>query len=398
MKTNHIAFYQFCSAVRRKGALALCLALCVLGLGLSASAHKPGHSIITFDVPGAGTDPFAGTYAFAINDHGVVMGWYQNAANYVHHSYLRAPDGTFTIIDDPVAATGFCEGTNAWNLNEDGTVTGNYEDASDVFHGFLRTPHGSFTTIDVPGAGSTGAECGGQGTVIGGRNEAGTIAGIYFDSSNVSHGYVRARHGSITKFDAPGAGTDPGQGTYMYLSTGVINPAGAITGYYNDSSGVYHGFIRAPHGTITTFDAPGAGTTEGGLGTYSLSINPEGAITGYYVDANWVYHGFIRAPNGNITTFDAPGAGADPGSTEGTLPLAINANGTVAGFFQGTNWLTHGFSRSPDGKFTTFDAPGEGTVVGSWQGTYPNDINLEGAITGWYIDASNVYHGFLRIP
>ena len=52
MRTNHIAFVRVCSAVRRKGALALCLALCMLGLALSASAQKK-PSIITFDAPGA---------------------------------------------------------------------------------------------------------------------------------------------------------------------------------------------------------------------------------------------------------------------------------------------------------------------------------------------------------
>ena len=38
---NHITFYQFCSAVRRKGALALCLACRPLGLGLSAAWQGP---------------------------------------------------------------------------------------------------------------------------------------------------------------------------------------------------------------------------------------------------------------------------------------------------------------------------------------------------------------------
>jgi hypothetical protein len=159
-----------------------------------------------------------------------------------------------------------------------------------------------------------------------------------------------------------------------------------------------HGFIRAPHGTSTTFDAPGAATPFPYYGTQPNSINPEGTITGYYLDANVVFHGFIRAPDGKITTFDAPGAGADPGDGDGTFPTAIIANGTVVGFFQDTSWLTHGFSRSPDGKFTTFDVPGAGTVVGSWQGTYPNDINQWGAITGLWVDANNVWHGFLRIP
>src|SRR5437868_6660354 len=60
--------------------------------------------------------------------------------------------------------------------------------------------------------------------------------------------------------------------------------------------------------TFTTFDAPGAGTGPG-QGTFATSLNPAGAITGYYADANLVFHGFLRAPNGSLTAFDAPGAG-----------------------------------------------------------------------------------------
>jgi hypothetical protein len=179
----------------------------MLGLALSASAQKP--RIITFDAPGAGTIPNPwgmGTRAFRINDLGVILGWYVDD-NELHHSYLRALDGTIKTIDDPVAATGFCQGTNAWNLNQDGTVTGNYEDASNVFHGFLRTPEGRFTTIDVPGAGTTGATCGALGTATGNSNPAGTIAGFYGDASGVAHGYVRTRNGWITTFDLPARST-----------------------------------------------------------------------------------------------------------------------------------------------------------------------------------------------
>jgi hypothetical protein len=43
-----------------------------------------------------------------------------------------------------------------------------------------------------------------------------------------------------TTFDVPGAGTGAGQGTFTYCN----NPAGAITGYYIDASGVSHGFLR----------------------------------------------------------------------------------------------------------------------------------------------------------
>src|SRR5216684_665797 len=39
---------------------------------------------------------------------------------------------------------------------------------------------------------------------------------------------------------------------------------------------------------------PGAGAGSG-QGTVSQAINAAGAITGYYVDGNGVYHGFLRA-------------------------------------------------------------------------------------------------------
>src|SRR4029453_4303401 len=46
--------------------------------------------------------------------------------------------------------------------------------------------------------------------------------------------------------------------------------------------------------TITTFDAPGAGT---GVfqGTYAYNISPSGTIIGYIRDANNLRHGFIRS-------------------------------------------------------------------------------------------------------
>jgi hypothetical protein len=56
---------------------------------------------------------------------------------------------------------------------------------------------------------------------------------------------------------------------------------------------VYHGFLRAPDGTITTFDPPGAVH-----GTFPAGINPAGAITGSYTDANGFSHGFLGFPTG----------------------------------------------------------------------------------------------------
>ena len=107
----------------------------------------------------------------------------------------------------------------------------------------------------------------------------------------------------ITVFDAPGAGTGPGQGTFPFNSPQLINPNGAITGFYTDSADALHSFVRDDNGVITTFDAPGAGTGAG-QGTQSFAISPNGKITGFYFDGTDAVHGFLRDKKGVITTFD----------------------------------------------------------------------------------------------
>src|SRR6478609_10058118 len=152
----------------------------------------------------------------------------------------------------------------------------------------------TITTFDAPGAG-TGAF---QGTYATNINPSGTIIGFSGDANNVRHGFVRSRDGSFTIFDAPGAGTGPGQGTRAY----TINPSGTITGFFNDAGNVFHGYVRSNQGAITVFDAPGAGTGPG-KGTFPFSpliMNPNGAITGWYTDSAFVSHGFLRDRNGGF--------------------------------------------------------------------------------------------------
>jgi streptogramin lyase len=67
---------------------------------------------------------------------------------------------------------------------------------------------------------------------------------------------------------------------------GSINAKGEIAGAYVDANGLYHGFLRDKHGTLSTFDVPNA------LNTYPVSINAKGDITGWYSDAAGT-HGFI---------------------------------------------------------------------------------------------------------
>ena len=228
------------------------------------------------------------------------------------------------------------------------------------------------TTFDAPGSV--------KGTSPTGINDAGAITGSYADARSVEHGFLRAPDGTFTTFDAPGAGTAFQQGTTVRS----INSAGAITGYYYDANYVHHGFVRAPDGTITSFDAPGAGT---GLdqGTFAFSINTAGKVTGAYSDAGYLVHGYVRAPDGTFTTIDA--------GTNGIVALSINDAGAITGYVGG--FPNHGFLQAPDGTFTTFDAPG--VDVGQ-QSTDPMSINGRGEVTGNYQDSSATVHGFLRRP
>ena len=100
------------------------------------------------------------------------------------------------------------------------------------------------------------------------------------------------------------------------------------------------------------------------------------------------------AKTAKYTIFSAPNAGT--GSNQGTYAMGITSNGTVGGYYVDANNLNHGFIRSPDGKTTVVDVPQAGTDPG--QGTRIIAMNSSREATGWYGDANGVMHGFLRSP
>jgi len=69
---------------------------------------------------------------------------------------------------------------------------------------------------------------------------------------------------------------------------------------------------------------------------------------------------------------------ADPPGAYPSSPSGINRGGTMAGYYWATNNQNdaHGFIRSPNGSFTTFDA-GTGHTI-------PTAINGKGDVVGWY--------------
>lgn len=369
----------------------LCLALCILGLGSTASAQQP--RIISFDAPGADTKPgdYNGTYPGSINFWGVIAGSYQDT-NSAFHGFVRSPEGTFTTFEAPGADLGSFNGTAPCCVNDVGAITGNYWDANGLSHGFVRSREGKVTSFDVPGAG-------GFGTTPKAINLEGAIVGIYTDSNYSFHAFLRSPDGKFTTLIGPDACTGNGSEGCYGSGASNINAFGTIAGGFEDSSGnfVHHGFVRNASGELTTFNVPGAG-----IGGYqgtgcpgcNLGLNQWGAIAGIYSDANSVNHGFLRSPDGHFTTFDAPGAGT--GNYQGTgcpsdCPVSINDWGAVSGSYSDENYVSHGYLRSPDGKIATVDPVGSAY-------TFPDGINDFGAITGYYGDVNNVYHGFVAVP
>jgi hypothetical protein len=348
-------------------AVAVIVLLSVLMIPVQLTAQAIFKS---FDPPNS-----VATYPYSVNSTGTVTGSYQDAAG-VQHGFLRSPRGTIVAFDAPGAGTGFGQGTLAFSISAAGVVTGFYIDASSVNHGFLRAPEGTFTIVDAPGGGTKP----GQGTVCNSINSVGAITGDYVDPNYAYHGFLRAPDGTLTTFDATGAfDTFPNS----------INSEGIIAGHLLSNGS--HGFLRAPDGTITTFDAPGATHgTDPRQCSYPCGpeINSVGAIAGTYQDASFVFHGYLRAPDGTITTFDAPGAGT--GANQGTYPSAMTPTGIITGDYLDAAFLPHGFLRGPGGTIVSFDAPG-----GTSTATIPLGINPAGTITGYYYSDAAAVHGFV---
>jgi len=183
-------------------------------------------------------------------------------------------------------------------LNASGSVVGILTDQFG-FTGFVSHPDGYWTTIGPVAA----THCNDQ-VIPQSINAAGTIAGTYTKNYLSTEacplstvGFVMSPQGQLTLFEPPGQlpyyhdlllGSNPPP-----LHQVSLDVDGDIAGSYIDASGIFHGFVRNPYGTITSFDPPESKWTT------VTSINDGGIIAGYYYynqKETGAAIGFLRVP------------------------------------------------------------------------------------------------------
>ncbi len=206
----------------------------------------------------------------------------------------------------------------------------------------------TFTSFDIPGKKYT------AGLSI---NAEGDVAGVC-GTDDANEGFIRWADGTFSFF-----GTEADS----------INDGGVAVGTVYDRK-ISWGVLRAADGTTSTISVPGAHTTQ------LVAVNASGVIVGNYDGTA----SFTRTPDGQIQTFKVP-------NSEQTFAHGINASGDIAGTYDHFDGVSHGFLRTADGSFTTFDVPG------ATGGTWVRGISDRGLIVGGYIDGDGT-HAFQRTP
>jgi hypothetical protein len=306
------------SPVSRKSMALACL-LCLI---VSPSV-KAFMVLKVLDYPGADM-----SYAYGINDAGVVVGGYRSSG--VWHGYVYS-GGTYTSYDVPVANT-FQE---LRGINNNGDIVGRYADAGGNHHGFLLNGGvgGTFSTVDVPGYANNfllglndrqAGGYGGSGPVLVGMTADGTWGtqlGVYWDAGG-SHTFQ--------------------YGTYQSQASSINNLNQIYGSYYNAG---WHSMLGPSGGSMSEIAFPGATTTTGG------GINDAGDIVGYY-NVGGVDHGFARE-GGIFRTADVSGASA-------TYYSEVNESGVMVGYYS-VGGVDHGvMALIPEP--TTFSLVGLGVI------------------------------------
>jgi probable HAF family extracellular repeat protein len=299
--------------------LAVTATIALAAVLTAPASAAPIYNFTSFDGSG---DNAGGTTVNGINNNGAVVGFSSNAAGTVLTNFVRAADGTFTVLNiagDPVAmangintmstvagasngaaflltgpffsmlpaVNGNTTSETAFGLNDGGLgglVVGQYVDgATGTTPGFLFR-NGAFTILSpVANAFVTNAQ---------GVNNSGLVAGFYSTDGAHQHGFLyNAGTGTYTLLNDP---TVPNLLLTQFLG---INDNGLAVGYYQTNDGSQHGFLynTSTH-SYNFLDDPSAALSGVSI-TQITGVNDAGELTGFYVDAaSGLQRGFIATP------------------------------------------------------------------------------------------------------
>lgn len=173
--------------------------------------------------------------AFGINDGGVIVGQYFHSDGIISSGFVGS-GSSFSPIDP----TGAAVSTSAQAINDNGLVTGFYGTSGNpsFTHGFLfDTKTSAYTLLNDPVANDLAF------TQFLGINDGGEAVGYYQTNTGAQHGFLyNTATSAYTFLDDPNIAT---VGAPLMQITGIAN-SGEIAGFYTDANQNQRGFIAMP--------------------------------------------------------------------------------------------------------------------------------------------------------
>ena len=324
------------------------------------------------------------TWAQGINDAGEIVGYFKDSSNAFHAFTLT--NGTFATLDDP-QATG---GTWGFGINDLGQIVGRFDDASGE-HGFLYSG-GIFTTVDEPNAVVPSPQVD-TVTKITGINNAGRMAGFYFDDTSGIHGFDtislpvlndfsgdgfsdmlwRGANGSLIEWQMNGT-TIAGSGYVTYQGSAVAPDALWSNVATSDFNGDGHADMlwRNSNGTLALWQMNGSSITSSNSPAYQGSAVSPDASWNVAATADFTGDGeaeiLWRQNNGSLVLWSMKGS-----SISSTDTLTYNGKAVAPN----ASWSVAG----------TGDFDGNGKADLLWR------QNATGALSVWSMDGATVNSG-----
>jgi hypothetical protein len=277
---------------------------------------------------------------------------------------------TFQTVDDPAS-----------NVNKVNSINAVGEIVGTIGSGSPSSPFQSYTSSSPYQSFQSLSYAKAQGTVAMAVPTSTIIAGYVINPPQLNGIWAAANiNGLWTIFKS----RKQGSGKNAVTEILGVNASELAAGFYINIYGVKIPVeITIPTERFTALKPPAS------TGAEATGINGAGDISGWETTAAGT-NGFLLHI-GHYYTFSYPGAAW-------TQALEVNAADQVVGAYQDASGKQHGFILSNATQsqsqqvWQTIDEPNAGSA------TVVTGLNDSDDICGYYIDSSNVQHGFVAIP